>query len=252
MSWHQQPHIVSLGSEKNFSRFMDTLASGSLPGEEYYKELVAKAILFREIDARVRQAALGSHKANVVTYTVAWLSYLAGDRINLNEVWERQGVHDSLGEVLEDLARDVRQHITNPPPPHTAMNFGEWAKKEACWELLKKLSPPASLRAILATPVRREAAALESARRINVRGSDPEAAEEIATVSAIEPTIWFAVAAWAKQTENLAGWQRSLAFSLGRLLARGSTPTPRQAIQGVKLMTEAKEAGFDPRLHVNP
>jgi hypothetical protein len=49
---------------------------------------------------------------------------------------------------------------------------------------------------------------------------------------------------WAKQTGNLAAWQRSIAFSLGRLVTQNKDPSLKQAVQGVKILEEVERLGF--------
>ncbi len=49
---------------------------------------------------------------------------------------------------------------------------------------------------------------------------------------------------WAKETNNLLPWQRSLAFSLGKLVNRGKTPSSKQSEHGLKILKEAKRLGF--------
>jgi hypothetical protein len=39
-------------------------------------------------------------------------------------------------------------------------------------------------------------------------------------------------------------WQRSLAFSLGKLASQNKAPTPKQAAQGLKIIVEAERLGF--------
>lgn len=58
--------------------------------------------------------------------------------------------------------------------------------------------------------------------------------------------MWFGLAAWAKQTNNLDPWERGLAFSLGRLVARQMAPSAKQASHGVRILQEAVEKGLDP------
>lgn len=73
--------------------------------------------------------------------------------------------------------------------------------------------------------------------------SDDERAA-LAAVTSITGDDWFALSQWAKQTGNLQSWQRSLAFSLGRIVKAGSTPSRKQANQGALILEEAKRLGF--------
>ena len=54
---------------------------------------------------------------------------------------------------------------------------------------------------------------------------------------------WFDLAAWAKDTQSLQPWQRSLSFSLGRAAGNGKPPTRKQAVHGEKILTEARSLG---------
>ncbi len=72
-----------------------------------------------------------------------------------------------------------------------------------------------------------------------------EAAAFSDEVSKISASDWFALARWSKEHGFLEGWERSLAFSLGRLAARGVEPSPKQAAQGARIAGRARELGFD-------
>jgi hypothetical protein len=58
--------------------------------------------------------------------------------------------------------------------------------------------------------------------------------------------IWFALSHWARETSNLQGWQRSLAFSLGRLASQSRQPSRKQAVQAQAILEEAARLGFAP------
>jgi hypothetical protein len=243
MTWAQQPHIVSLGAEKDFSRFMEHVSrSGShQPDEAYFKRLVAKAILFRECDRIVGQQNLGGYKANVVAYTVAWLSHLTSQRLDLEKIWERQAPSEAVLSAMLDLSKEVWEHINHPPP--NVKNLGEWAKREACWTSLReKPHPLPALEPELVDVGPGEGSPLE--RVPASTPLSPEVEAEIALVGSKSADWWFGLARWAAQTNNFQGWERKLAFSLGRIVASGRRATPRQAHQGARILREAGESGY--------
>ena len=95
-----------------------------------------------------------------------------------------------------------------------------------------------------------ELTALSSARPRRLSGLEsvqPEERAAIDEVAAVEPGVWLALAHWAKETNNLQPWQRSLAFSLGRLIGQGREPSRKQAVQGKRILDEAGRLGFDAR-----
>jgi len=63
-------------------------------------------------------------------------------------------------------------------------------------------------------------------------------------MAAVGPEEWFGIAKWAKSTSNLQGWQRKIAFSLGTYAATKRPPSIKQAVQGEKILDEARRLGF--------
>jgi hypothetical protein len=72
----------------------------------------------------------------------------------------------------------------------------------------------------------------------------PEELAAVEMAGLVPSEVWYALSKWAKETNSLQGWQRSLAYSLGRIGDRRLTPSPRQAVQGCRLLLEARRLGF--------
>jgi hypothetical protein len=73
---------------------------------------------------------------------------------------------------------------------------------------------------------------------------DESERQAIARVSALPAMTWFELSHWAKETGNLQGWQRKIAFAVGARLKQGREPTRKQAIQAVKILDEATRLGY--------
>lgn len=137
-SWDGLPHLVSLGSEKNYREFILRYreAGEFIPDIPYFSLLISKAILFRQTDKIIGGLKYGGYKAQIVTYTVALLSNLTGRRINLEKIWKNQGLSPALENAIVSLSRAVHAHLTRPPG---GKNITEWCKREECWKsLLRK------------------------------------------------------------------------------------------------------------------
>ncbi len=126
--------------------------------------------------------------------------------------------------------------------PPGGRNVTEWCKKAACWDRIKQLDvrlPPS---------LQNELAASSSGRtRKRVQGIDgdtPEERELIGGAASIDAETWFGISNWARETSNLAPWQRSLAYSLGKLSNQGREPSRKQARQGLLLLKEAERLGY--------
>ncbi len=138
-TWDQLPHIVSLGAQKNFAKFTVGLTEKSRPepDETYFTHLIAKAILFKSAEKIVQSEKFGGYRANIVTYTLAYLSYKTQQDVDLDKIWKQQSLTPSLQQAIQMISREVHQVITNPPD---GRNVTEWCKKESCWKAVQGIS----------------------------------------------------------------------------------------------------------------
>ena len=135
-TWDQLPYQVSEGAQKNFKKFTVRLSERGnfLPDENYYQRLIAKAILFRRTEKLIQAQQYGGYRANIVTYTLAYLSYKTAQRIDLDSIWKTQGLSAALEENIVAISKFVHESITNPPG---GANIGEWCKKPNAGKSLK-------------------------------------------------------------------------------------------------------------------
>lgn len=241
-TWNQLPHLVSRGAQKNFWEFTLLLKErGRVTVDEpYFQRLIAKAILFRQAERIIQAQKYGGYRANIVTYTLAWLARKTSQRIDLERVWKEQKLTPALESAIRAASPLVHQHITSPPG---GGNITEWCKKEACWKALieSEFDVPRELERELIAVGRTQSAPVD-------RGIDTPTEEErklIEEVAKVPPEVWFKISRWARETHNLQGWQRSIAYSIGRLLANGREPSRRQAVQAAKILEEAERLGFN-------
>ena len=241
-SWEQLPWLVSLGAEKNFREFMLRLGDRPLtPDAAYFERLVAKGVLFKTTERLVSTFKLGGYRANIVTYSIAKLSNATANRVDLGAVWRTQSVSDALKGALEELIPMVYEVIVHPSGK--VRHVTEWCKKKDCWAAVAELQwqPGPGLR--------KELVALKSdgslpARDLGLATLTDAEADLIAQAKLIPPDVWFGLSNWAKETSNLQAWQRSLAFSLGRVAGNEKEPSFKQAKQGLKMLEEAQRLGF--------
>lgn len=139
-SWEQLPHIVSLGSQKNFRAYIVRQKEGPLqiPDKFFFQMLVAKVILFKKTDSIIKSLDFGPYKGNYVTYTVALLSKLTNKKIDLEKIWRDQDLSPALESFIRLLASEVRSRITDGPAG--SKNISEWCKKKECWDSVQKIN----------------------------------------------------------------------------------------------------------------
>ena len=141
-AWIQKPHLVSLGSRKNFERFMDGFtdndghSAAPLPDVRTYKQMIAKAILFKATQ-RVVRPMFQAFQANVTAYLVSLVANRLGDRLDLDRIWTHQNISSQLRQQLETWAVEVNRVL------HQSTGGGmvsEWAKKPDCWVDVQRAS----------------------------------------------------------------------------------------------------------------
>jgi hypothetical protein len=243
-TWDQLPWVVSSGAEKNFREFMlrfKKRGSSFKPDQAYFENLVAKAVLFRSSEQLIGSLQLGGYRAQTVTYTLAKLLNATGRRIDLRAIWRSQVLPSTVASAIENLAPIVYDTLWSTAG---ARNISEWAKKEECWKAILDLEwePPKALLADLDNGTARTRTAAAAAS-IGEQLTDEERAAMDA-VNSLGGDSWMALSGWAKETGSLQGWERSLAFNLGRLLKYGRSPSRKQAIQGARILSEARRLGF--------
>ena len=150
LSFLCEPNVVSLGEQKCFVEFTGQIGklweeSGASFDDDWFKKAAAKAIIFRWTDRMIATSewykANRGYKAQIVTYTIAWVvSYLSRIRkaaISLETVWGVQSISDEFGQALQQIAQQVAKKINNTPS--TVKNVGEYCKQPACWHAVRMM-----------------------------------------------------------------------------------------------------------------
>lgn len=243
-TWDQLPYQVSEGAQKNFKKFTLRINDRKTfrPDEEYYHALIAKAIMFRRAEKLVSEQRYGGYRANIVTYSLAFLSYKTAQRIDLERIWREQALTPALEKAIVEVSQIIHQAITNPPG---GANVSEWCKREQCWNSIRELeySIGSELSNELVSVSRPSKTPIA---RNSVESTTDDEQRVIDEAKAIPAETWFALSHWAKETNNFQPWQRGLLFKLGTIVGRKQNPSYKQARQGLLAYREAVEKGFSP------
>ena len=143
--WDEEPQVVSLGAQKNFASFAAAIGnewkkSDTRFGEAYFREVVAKAIVFRKTERIVATADWygGGYRANIVAYAIAKVAHDVKQRrraVDFECIWREQAVSSAMEAALAAAGRAACEVLTQPP--EGMRNVTEWAKKQACWERVR-------------------------------------------------------------------------------------------------------------------
>lgn len=251
VSWAKKPHLVSAGAQRNFLAFADQVAaqwetSEASFNEVYFKHLVAKALLYHRIRALVAKASWyqSGYLANIVTYTMSKLAVIVethapGKSFDFDLIWARQSVSPAVEETSLVVAEKVFDLLTDERRP--IANVTEWAKREACWESVRKASVDVP-EAFLAT--------LESRERVAQRRADAVAVQKIDSgIMAQTTVLQMGAPTWESVRRFVVARRLASPTHLGILdIATGrkrGIPSEKQSAVLLGLLRTAEENGFE-------
>ena len=236
--WKQRPYDVCRGAEKNYQMFVsDIKREKPTISALYFKNVIAKGILFNTIDGIVKSKNLGGYKANMNAYLMAAISFLSGGNLDLTYIWENQSVQGEVIKKVERLVPMVWEHLTSSASGgNQSSNVGEWTKKPDCWNKLKlKLGELEKFSEDLMQPdTNDDGSYLNETQQSRIQ----EACD-------IEPNYWFGLANWAKTRNLLTPIERKAAFNFGTMKSRNKNiGSLKQAVFALKIVEKAKELGY--------
>ena len=207
--WEERPDEVSRGAQKNFAGFARRIGQAwrNAPddfNEAWYREAVAKAIVFRATERLVSEQPWyqGGYRANIVAYAIAKTAHDTremGRAVDFEAIWHRQALPAAMGQALVAVAESV--HGVLVAPPAGISNVTEWAKKQMCWKRVSELViawPRPFLDDLISTDERRDV--VRGARREQRQLNSVE--KHIAVVDA-GPAFWADALAWGTKRELL-------------------------------------------------
>lgn len=245
-TWGLQPHIVSLGAQKNFARFAKQIAElwdsdSTTFNEHYYRQIVTHVIVFRETEHIVSSQSwyTGGYRAQIVTYALARLSfYLAhiGKSLDLESIWKDQAISDVVKAQIAKVARAAYDVLTSPP--QGISNVTEWAKKEACWSRLKEADISLDYNfADELVSLRDLRINTKEAKKVQVMDDGIQAQIMVMEKGA---EYWVNMKKWGQQNGLLTPTE----LSFITVAASGRTPSEKQSVRLAEIEAKARTEGF--------
>ncbi|MFA0962780.1 AIPR family protein [Roseivirga sp. BDSF3-8] len=206
------PHIVVKGSQKNYAQFLMHNFKNK-PDQSFYEDAIAQAILFKTAEKiyGVKPNALGDMRYITVPYAIAWLGYRLEYKLNLHKIWKKQEISSSLKEVIKLALVCIEKYIKEKADGSL---YGEWAKKEVCWQSIKSESFDISLE-----DIKEE---LYTDDDLNKRYSESldyeeyKVREEVERIKSVNPETWGKIESWGRLAKSLSTYQGNIAYRLSR------------------------------------
>ena len=245
--WDLEPHIVALGSQKNFVQYTkkinELVIKNKMPGENFYKKLIANAILFKTTDklfGRKNIDAIGDTnlKSFTVAYALSYFHFLTHNRLDLWQIYEQQKIDDILSNQLKKILIFVYNHLVEGAKNSL---ISEYAKRSTSWEKLKSINYSEDLETILSTYLISEE---EKLQRDNEKEIDTNNVEDtvflISEIQKLGLRFWDGFKYYLKD-HSLEGFDYMLVFEIFKKIKEGKNFATREIVFGKKVLDYLKE-----------
>ncbi len=130
------PHIVVRGGQRSYIQFISDNFEKK-PNSSYFKKVIALSIIYRTFEKiyGVKPNAIGDLRYVTVPYSISYISYVTKGKIDLKSIWDQQIISDDFKLLAHKTMTAVEDFIKKNSPGSL---YGEYAKKEECWNLLKQ------------------------------------------------------------------------------------------------------------------
>lgn len=230
--WKGCPNIACKGGEESYKQFVkDIKQSETKCNLTYYRQLIAKAILFKAIDKISMIHQVTGFKSCVNAYILYSISYLSSKKLDLEYIWENQTIQPDLKEYISELLLPlVCTHLAdgNTSP-------SRYARTSDC--VLTLIEKFGFLPLLPVTVIKEH----EEGENEEQNKAKQEKMEEAANIPA---ETWFSIAKWAKSNNYLTPMAQKQAYNYGVMKQCGRRLSFKQACNGIGILNEAQSLGF--------
>lgn len=235
------PHIVVRGSQKNYAQFLNYNFSFK-PDNIWFEDAIAKAILFLSAEKiyGVKPNAIGDMRYITVPYAVAWLAFNLNYKLDLYKIWKQQSLSDVIKIKLHEIMSKLEDFIKSKAPGSL---YGEWAKKEECWDAIKNETFNIDL-----TNLQSEFQNKTSEKRKKISEDETEKAEieeSLNRLKAVHTKTWKKIEHWGRQSENLSQYQCDLVYTIGNKIKNNRNISDIERNQGELILNIVLENSPD-------
>lgn len=246
-----KPHIASAGSQKSFMEFSKWMVTKWDKNENqfndlYFKKIVSIGILFKSADKIIKeQEWYQSYKANIVAYTISAIinkskEEYKNDEIDFMKIWKNQDISIAWFKEIKKVSYIMYNHLISEQ--RTVENVTEWAKREICWNIAKKI-PFDFSEEFVDELLNKD---IIETDRYAAKREDKENIEFNALIEMCEygESYWKEVSAWG-MLEDIWNHQDKDFLKLAmNFETSGKIPTDKQAIKILELLKKARIEGY--------
>lgn len=226
------PHIVVRGSQKNYAQFLNYNFKFK-PDNIWFEDLIAKAILFKNAEKiyGVKPNAIGDMRYITVPYSISWLALRLDYKLDLYKIWKQQSLSNRLKKKLHEVMSKIEDYIkTNAP----GSLYGEWAKKEECWNAIKNESFNIDLENL---EVELENRLPGKRKRISEDEVESQLIQaELDVIMSIPNSKWIEISKIGSEIENMTQYLKDRAINIQSFLKLNKPLSEHQRRNAIKII----------------
>ncbi len=227
------PHYVVRGNQKNYIQFMNYNLESKL-SNVYFEDQIAKAILFKSAEKLygVKPYSIGDMRYITVPYSISLLTYLTKGKIDLYKIWRNQGLSDEMKSLLYDIMQTVEDFIKDSAPGGL---YGEWAKKEECWQNVQSHKFDFDLSSIngdLIDPKKKSDRYMTTEDEFNRKLIQ----EELEKIMSVPASVWKKIEDYGKQSGELSILLQDAAFTIANKIRTNSKLQESDRKRGISIL----------------
>jgi hypothetical protein len=240
------PNFVVRGNQKNYVQFMN-FNFDTKPDNIFFEDTIAKAILFRAAEKTygVKPNAIGDMRYITVPYSIAWLGYHLKYKLDLYKIWKNQSVSDSLKELLYEIMSKIETFIKKNAPGSL---YGEYAKKEDCWNAVKSNDFKIDL-SVLKNDLESSSSATKRQRITDDEIAKAEFEASLERINSVPHQTWKRIEEWGQLENKLNKYQSDMASTISNRLRLNRHLTAIEISNAHKILdivtTDAPELFYD-------
>jgi hypothetical protein len=209
------PHFVVRGNQKNYVQFMN-FNFEKKPDNIFFEDTIAKAILFRAAEKTygVKPNSIGDMRYITVPYSIAWLGFQLKYKLDLYKIWKNQSVSDKLKELLYEVMKEIETFIKKNAPGSL---YGEYAKKEDCWNAVKEKDFKVDL-SVLKEDLESSSSATKRQRISDDEIAKAEFEASLERINSVHYQIWKNIEEWGQTEGKLSKYLSDMASTISNRL----------------------------------
>jgi hypothetical protein len=250
-----RPHIVKKGAQNNLKALGAEIireyeASPEQFEAGFYKDLIAKAIIFKTTDSSVRTSYWykeeGGLKAEAVTFSIALLRSKLIERkedINLDKIFKEQSLSNSMIDTLVEIARIVRKNISDSYFRGGTGNPSEFCKSENGWKRIQAIE--IDLSTLDSTDIIGKRDLEDRKKEVENLNKTSKSLTDYEQILNKGESYWKALATNNLKTSSLSDIRVSIPMKCVQMIGGRAMLSDKQMKAAIRISNESEASGFE-------